>query len=232
MGWPDGEFKDFAFPLKGGVNYDFEEPDLKPTDTYKDLAFQLKIGEDYNIWTYGLTEGPRRLTADDGDEWEPDWSPDAGSILYRAGGDRHGQGELRVVDPVSGEDQQFANTMILGHAPTWSPDGNRVAYDAKRPGSKAYQVFVFDRDTGQERQVTNCQTNCRFPNWSPDGTYLAYHSTLGVMNQTPQTIWKVRADGAEPPQVSCQRSGARTTGMDAGWRNHLRESEWPGDNDR
>ena len=155
-----------------------------------EIAYQSNLQGTYDIWTQESTrEGEfsaKHVTFDqDGDEWEPNSSSDGVSILYRAGGDQDGQGEIRTVNIDGTHDLLLAGHSILGHAPTWSPDGKRIAYDAKRSGDENYQVYVFDLDAGKERQLTKCRTNCRFPNWSPDGREIAYHETLGIKKILP-----------------------------------------------
>lgn len=107
-------------------------------------------------------------------------APDAGGIdqVWRLpeNGDP-AQQLTRDVDPVTGYGI--------------SPDGARVAYIAgdtlivQDAGGNLAQLAQLEIDI---EQVT--------PRWSPDGTQIAYHDRRGV--------WRVLADGSQPPQIVAQ----------------------------
>src|SRR3954466_12853137 len=89
-----------------------------------------------SIWTQPLRSGqPRRVTAGEFNESDPDFSPDDGQIAYRS--DRDGGG-IYVVPADGGAPRLVAKD---GSRPKFSPDGKWIAYSKTTGSEEAGSVF-------------------------------------------------------------------------------------------
>ena len=76
-----------------------------------------------SIWVKQVASGdPLRLTSDAADEYEPTFSPDGSSIVFRS--ERDGGG-LYTMPVLGGEPSLIAKA---GREPRFSPDGSRLAF--------------------------------------------------------------------------------------------------------
>src|SRR5215471_17157049 len=83
-----------------------------------------------------------------------------------------------------------------------SPNGRKLAYTAA--GADGTQrLWIRDMDTLESRAVAGTEKAVS-PFWSPDSRFLAF----GIGN----TLKKVEASGASPPQTLCQSANAAGTG--------------------
>ena len=80
-----------------------------------------------------------------------------------------------------------------------SPDGQRLAFSAMG------RLYITEWPDGTPRRLTSSTLNEHHPTWSPDGRWIAYttwsHAEGGH-------IWRVRADGRQPPQRLTTASAA------------------------
>jgi serine/threonine protein kinase/Tol biopolymer transport system component len=83
-----------------------------------------------------------------------------------------------------------------------SPDGKLVAACWGTPNP---QVWVFDTARQVKTRLTFDATTKRMPTWSPDGKIIAYVSRG---NGPDQALWKVAANGSDPPRVLLEEKGA------------------------
>ncbi len=133
------------------------------------LKGTIAFSYDDGIWVSDADGRNRaQLTRDGG--FDPTWSPDGSSIVYRrltAADD----GELWVIDA------DGANARDLVHdphssdwGPAWSPDGTTIAYSSDRIVGLA--VWLMDADGSHQRILT--QGHGEYPAWAPDSKALAY----------------------------------------------------------
>jgi Tol biopolymer transport system component len=121
---------------------------------------------------------PRPLTAYEGVEHQPSFSPDARHIafVWDAGKGQDLHIYLRRLD--GGNPVHLTHGAGLDIDPTWSPDGNRIAF-VRFSGEESVDVFVVPSTGGPEVQVTRLR-NRRPPKvsspslpalitWTPDG---------------------------------------------------------------
>ncbi len=121
---------------------------------------------------------PIRLTFDGAGNTTPDFSPDAGKIVFHS--DRDGGGVYEM-PAFGGEARLLARA---GRNPKYSPDGTQVAYwigdtyvAPTVPGNGT--VWVVPSAGGQPVRAGSGFSTARTPIWSPDGRHLlvvGYHS--------------------------------------------------------
>lgn len=153
-----------------------------------------------------------RLTALDGLETLPAWSPDGRSIAYVS--DQHGNPDIHVLDLASGSQLHLAESDAEDTQPAWSPDGRRIAFVSSRGRaarldqsvqfgySLGGSIWIAPAFGGPPERVVESGFD---PAWSPDGRALAFDASL----DGPRRIWRVELDGGEPMRVSADASGAR-----------------------
>jgi Tol biopolymer transport system component len=80
----------------------------------------------------------------------------------------------------------------------WSPDGKWLVYTGGRNGE--FDIYTIASDgSGTERNMTNSKGLDDGPEYSPDGKYIYFNSVRA--GETMQ-IWRMKADGTEPEQVT------------------------------
>jgi len=125
-----------------------------------------------------LTDGTRRALA-------PQWSSDGRSLVYATWHDTE-QGDVRVLDTVTGKERIVTGARAQYLSPSWSPDGRRLAW------WKGSGAPLRGHDTGGElwlqlelasveggpvvpvlqRELAGGGRRVQRPGWSPDGTRL------------------------------------------------------------
>ncbi len=150
----------------------------------------------WDIWQVPALGGtPRRLILNAAD---PAWSRDGRSLAYVSGvtgtiwvSDPTGQGAKEVTKKEPGLSWSRDVT------PRFSPDGRELAF-VTRGGGPRGELNVIDLGSGEVRNLTHDDALAQSPAWSPDGRSLYFASSRGgAMN-----IWKVRAAGGAPEQVT------------------------------
>jgi dipeptidyl aminopeptidase/acylaminoacyl peptidase len=153
------------------------------------------------------SDPPAQLTSGDFENGYPAWSPDGRQIAFSSSRRERWDVELLrdifVVDAHGGEPERLNGEDGWYEAPAWSPDGATIAcrfspggFDSPRHG----QIGVLDVATGGLRVLTaSLDRNCapypeiREPVW--DGETLLFV----VEDSGNNVLYRVRADGAEPP---------------------------------
>jgi Tol biopolymer transport system component/DNA-binding winged helix-turn-helix (wHTH) protein len=147
---------------------------------------------------------PIRLTFDGAGNSMPDFSPDAGKIVFHS--DRDGGGVYEML-AFGGETRLLARS---GRNPKYSPDGTQVAYWIGYPGVAATvpgngTVWVVPSAGGQPVRAGSGFSTARTPIWSPDGRHLlivGYNSDKAF--ETSGIDWWI---------VPTAGSGAQRTGI-------------------
>lgn len=140
------------------------------------LAFVIVFGGGAGLSTFDLETGQvSHLTASEGFNQVPSWSPDGRQIAFEKGlpGERY---ELYIVDVETREERPLLHETLRANCPRWSPDGRLIAFHFKRPGRRFVIGLVQPDGSGLSVApfCTSEKMNYAFPAWSPDGRALAY----------------------------------------------------------
>jgi Tol biopolymer transport system component/imidazolonepropionase-like amidohydrolase len=123
-----------------------------------------------HIYVKSLPDGePRRLTSDDGMEFDPGFSADGRSIVYTTWTDK-GAGRVRVAPADGGERRDVVTTPGHYTEPSFSPDGRQITYravagDTFRGPAYAAETGLFVVDAagrGTPRLVREAGTDPQF----------------------------------------------------------------------
>jgi dipeptidyl aminopeptidase/acylaminoacyl peptidase len=136
--------------------------------------------------------------------WEndPHFSPDGRRLAFSSG--RSGRLEIWVAAADgSGVQQLTHGTWDWGGSPSWAPDGHTVAFDGSDAPDTHFHIWTIDADGGTIRQVTQGADDQMAPTWSGDGQWIYFSARRG----RDLDIWRVRAAGGRPEQVTRTGSG-------------------------
>jgi dipeptidyl aminopeptidase/acylaminoacyl peptidase len=107
------------------------DPQISPDGAW--IAFTVStpnLDENKNetdIWLVPVKGGsPRRLTASEGADFHPRWSPDGRTIAFVS--TRGGSPQIWKIPVRGGEAMQVTEISTGAHDPVWSPDGARIAF--------------------------------------------------------------------------------------------------------
>ena len=97
------------------------EPSFSPAGDF--IAYSANTQGNFDIWTQPVAGGNGvQVTTHAAHDWQPDWSPDGGRIVFRSERD---DGGLFVTPATGGHEQRLSG---FGYRPRWSPDGSRVLF--------------------------------------------------------------------------------------------------------
>lgn len=151
------------------------------------------------------------LASDNGDDADPQWSPDGKSLLFRSSrsghwelyrGDASGNAAKRLTsDP--GNDA-VGKHEYGGEGPArWSPDGRRIVWMRKFP-DRGYDVWSMAADGTAADNLTEAHAgNDAYPSFSPDGRWIAFDSDREQANE----IYVMAADGSSPQRITTSPGG-------------------------
>lgn len=154
------------------------------------LPGRIAFSYDDGVWVSDATgENRVQLTNDGG--FDPTWSPDGTSIVYRTLG-AVDDGELWIMNADGSNVRNLVNDPDFSDwGPAWSPDGKSIAFNTNRTGG--HGIWVMDGDGSNQRAVTT--SHGEYPTWSPDSQSIAY-SGGGYYD-----IRRVNADGTDDELV-------------------------------
>lgn len=118
------------------------------------------------------------VTAFEGNETQPDLSPDGNVVAYVWNGPGQDNDDIYVQQIGSGDPIRRTSDPARDVQPAFSPDGQQIAFAREREG-RGWDVFVMPAFSGGERKV--CTVNAMYcsPKWSPDGRYLTVTHRAG-----------------------------------------------------
>ena len=151
----------------------------------------------------------------------PTWSPDGERIAFAQDGD------IRSVDPLTGEVTVLSDAPEWEGYPSWSPDGGRIACSADG------ELAILDLQQGAARRITRGYSHAAYPSWSPDQAFIAFSSNregaadiyllelaserIARITHARDTwghrepVWNPRTSAVSPPPVTVPpRHGSRT----------------------
>jgi Tol biopolymer transport system component/DNA-binding winged helix-turn-helix (wHTH) protein len=185
----------FASGLQVGVTW---SPDASL------IAYASNQGGKFDIWVQQLSGGnPVQVTHRAGDNWQPDWSPDGKSLVYRS---EDGEGGLFVMPATGGEGQE-RKISSFGYDPQWSPDGSRILLQASGFAS-TNSFYVVGLDGEPPKSVlgeffAGHQFDVAAADWYPDGKKIS----LSIWNTTPiPEFWTVPIGSAEGVKTELDRA--------------------------
>src|SRR5262245_173883 len=165
-----------------------------------DPSTVLRAGREPMANDHGV-EWPVQITTHSGLDFHPALSPQGDAIAFVS--DRTGGLEI-YVRALDGTATETPLTSDGGEnvQPAWSPDGKFLAYHAYNRGG----IWIIPSRGGTPKQIVAAGSK---PAWSLDGKRIAYQSDehadaspRGYAAQSGSTIWMVRADGANPTEIT------------------------------
>jgi Tol biopolymer transport system component len=144
-----------------------------------------------------------RLTNDDSQKEDPQFSPDGEKIVFVRRGANGTQAELCLIPALGG-----GITPLVSGAedPAWSPDGSRLAFVLRRQGEP--EAVATSAADGSDLRVI-LKSDDVYPffgrlSWSLDGKVFAVSRSRGGMNRE---IWTVSAQGGIPTLLTNDPQG-------------------------
>ena len=156
----------------------------------------------------------RRLTDEDVDETEPDWSPDGSTIAYVRRTPGSSIRELWLVQPDGSQRRQLTKLDGVAQAPAWSPDGERIAYSADL-GESRFDIYSIGTD-GKDARLLTSGEDAFEPAWSPDGKTISFFEAGAIVSLDIETGEETSLTDAEnndssptwkPPTSKPQQGG-------------------------
>lgn len=158
-----------------------------------------------------LTDGPGGGT----DDRQPNWSPRGDRILFQRRTHGSDDWNLYTMAP-DGSDLQAVITVPSSDTDaSWSPAGDRIVFSSDYGGLDTPNLFVVAATGGTPLRVTrDAAHEDGAPSWSGDGEWIAFESHLSQDEETPASLWRIRAPVApgggecvSDPQTLCLHGG-------------------------
>jgi Tol biopolymer transport system component/DNA-binding winged helix-turn-helix (wHTH) protein len=152
------------------------------------------LGLAYLVYPRSETRQPEliRLTRRQGENTQPDVSPDGRHIVFVSNRDG-GRSQIYVMDADGGHPRNLTgNPAYRDDSPAWSPDGRRIAFQSNRTGQ--VMLTVMDAGGGHPTAITYGARAA----WSPDSKFLAYMKPAGDVG----AMFVIAASGGEPRRIT------------------------------
>jgi TolB protein len=114
---------------------------------------------------------------------------------------RDGNGEIYLLDTLSGELLDLTRNPAEDRAPAWRPDGSAIAFESHRDGN--WEIYVLSLTDYSLTRLTDHPAYDGAPSWSPDGEQLAFESARDGNLE----IYTMPAAGGEPTRLTQDASG-------------------------
>ena len=155
----------------------------------------------WRLWPHPEAEAPPLrvvpLTALNGNEGEPTFSPDGEQVAFSWDGGVYNTSDIYVKLVGSPEVRQLTTDPAFDVTPSWSPDGRRIAFLRFPQGGAEGRIHLISPLGGIATKLTDFPTQEQLA-WSPDGRSLAAArlDQPGISNSTG--IFAIPIDGGEP----------------------------------
>ncbi len=128
-------------------------------------------------------------------------SPDGTKIVFTSG--RTGNGDLYLLDLITGDLRQLTTSEDTDFFPQWSPDGKNIVYTTG--GKQSHDINII-RNVGSDTETTEVLVKWFFndilPTFSPDGEKIAFYTTYNLERDPFNTkrwgLMVIPADGSAP----------------------------------
>jgi TolB protein len=114
---------------------------------------------------------------------------------------RDGNGEIYLLDALTGGLTNLTRHPADDRAPAWRPDGGAIAFESNRDGN--WEIYVLSLADGSLAPVTDDVAYDGGPAWSPDGGEIAFESHRGGNLD----IYTVALSGGEPRRLTDDPAG-------------------------
>jgi dipeptidyl aminopeptidase/acylaminoacyl peptidase len=218
---PDG--RSIALVMSDPKTEDEEKNDKGKND-FRWVNENVKMARLYVIPLEKNADGkrePRRLTTENYNVGEFDWSPDGSRIIFShtrtPDANAWPTADVSIVEVASGKVTVFANTPAAESSPLYSPDGQAIAIavsDNPPSWTGSSMIEIFPASGGQPKVLTasfDAQPN--IAGWSADGKRIYFSEAKGtgtrvyVIDITANRIEEIKATPAVYGALSLNRAG-------------------------
>jgi len=146
-----------------------------------------------NIYTIPASGGsPTQLTANAGNNIDPEWSPDGARIAFQS--DRDGSDAIYVMNADGSDQNRITPSGVLARQPSWSSDGTAILFS--RIDSNC--LSVIDIASREIRNLTQPALQAWNGKWSLEGSRIVFEST----RDGDAEIYIMNADGSGATQLT------------------------------
>jgi eukaryotic-like serine/threonine-protein kinase len=154
------------------------------------------------LWAYARLDSraapaqatlPVPLTAYEGNEISPTFSPDGSQIAFSWNGEKKDNYDIYVKPTVGGEPLRLTQHADADWYPAWSPDGQWIAFVRAGSGPK-YSLMLMPSLGGAERRIVDIGAGDGVA-WTPDGHYIAAADRDN--RDRPQAIYLIAVESGE-----------------------------------
>ena len=218
---PDGRWIAYA---SADAKTEDEEKNDKAKNDFRWVDENVKMSRLYVIPVERDAAGkrePRRLTSENYNVAEFDWSPDGRAIAFSHSktpvANDWTTSDVSIVDVASGRVTAFANTAAAENSPLFSPDGKSIALlvsDVPPRWAQSGTVQIFPASGGQPKILSaSYDVQPNVAGWSADGQRLYFSEAKGTGTQiyaidvSANRIEEIKSSPAVYSAVTLNRGG-------------------------
>ncbi len=150
-----------------------------------------------------------RLTTSEGNDHDPDWSPDGKQLVFTSERDKNR--EIYIMSSKGTNQERLTNNKTDDNFPHWSPNNDRIAFSTHRDGN--WEIYLMDIDGKNLLNLTKNKSDDKDSAWSPDGSQIAFFSNRTGMNE----IYIMNKDGSNLRQITHQSGKEPSVDQDISW---------------
>jgi Tol biopolymer transport system component len=193
-----------------GEPADYSNPALSPDQNRLAVGIRDPQTDTRDIWIFDLERGGKtRLTFEEGDNFNPAWSPDGSRIAYTS--KRKGSRDIYVRNAGgAGEETLLLTSKVDKPVESWSADGRYLSFEYQAPGNSDLHLLPMgampNAPSLQSIPFRATRYNESRSKFSPDGRLIAYRSNeSGRFEVFVQSLaaeggrWQISTDGGDEP---------------------------------